>query len=65
MRRWRWCSARPRAPRTARDVLEAFDEAVPPLWQGANCHVPGAGERLQGLAKVRRRLIGFLQEGRP
>jgi hypothetical protein len=35
------------APQTARDFLEAFDEAVPPLWQGESCSVPGAGERLQ------------------
>jgi hypothetical protein len=53
------------APQTVRDFLEAFDEAVPPLWQGASCHVPGEGERLQGLAKASRRLIGFLQERRP
>lgn len=53
------------APQTARDFLEAFDEAVPPLWQGATCHVPGEGERLQGLAKATRRLIGFVQERAP
>jgi hypothetical protein len=53
------------APQTARDFLEAFDEAAPPLWQGERCQVPGEGERLQGLAKAGRRLIGFLQERRP
>jgi hypothetical protein len=53
------------APQTARDFLEAFDEAAPPLWQGETCHVQGEGERLQGLAKASRRLIGFLQERRP
>jgi len=53
------------APQTARDFLDAFDEAVPPLWQGEKCHVQGEGERLQGLAKASRRLIGFLQERRP
>ena len=49
------------APQTARDFLEAFDEAVPPLWRGEACQVPGEGERLQGLAAAGRRLIGFLQ----
>jgi hypothetical protein len=53
------------APQTARDFLAAFDEVVPPLWQGAACQVPGEGERLQGLAAVGRRLIGFLQERAP
>lgn len=53
------------APQTARDFLDAFDEAVPPLWQGERCHVQGEGERLQGLAKASRRLIGFLHERRP
>src|SRR5919106_5392680 len=53
------------APQTARDFLEAFDEAAPPLWQGERCHVPGEGERLQGLAAAGRRLIGFLQERAP
>jgi hypothetical protein len=53
------------APQTARDFLDAFDEAVPALWQGATSHVQGEGERLQGLAKASRRLIGFLQERRP
>ena len=53
------------APQTARDFLDAFDEAVPPLWQGEACQVQGEGERLQGLAKAGRRLIGFLQERRP
>jgi hypothetical protein len=32
---------------------------------GETCHVQGEGERLQGLAKASRRLIGFLQERRP
>jgi hypothetical protein len=53
------------APQTARDFLDAFDEAVPPLWQGEAGQVPGEGERLQGLAKAGRRLIGCLQERRP
>jgi hypothetical protein len=53
------------APQTVRDFLEAFDQAVPPLWQGAACQVPGEGERLQGLAAAGRRLIGFLQERAP
>jgi hypothetical protein len=53
------------APQTARDFLDAFDEAVPALWQGERCQVQGEGERLQGLAKAGRRLIGFLQERRP
>ena len=53
------------APQTARDFLEAFDEAVPPLWQGETCQAQGEGQRLQGLAKASRRLIGFLQERRP
>ena len=53
------------APQTARDFLDAFDEATPPLWQGERCQVPGEGERLQGLAKANRRLIAFLQERRP
>jgi hypothetical protein len=53
------------APQTARDFLDAFDEAVPPLWQGERCLVQGEGERLQGLAKANRRLIAFLQERRP
>jgi hypothetical protein len=53
------------APQTARDFLEAFDEAAPPLWQGEACQVPGEGERLQGLAAAGRRLIGFLQERAP
>jgi hypothetical protein len=53
------------APQTARDFLDAFDEAAPPLWQGERCQVQGEGERLQGLARAGRRLIGFLQERRP
>jgi Transposase DDE domain group 1 len=53
------------APQTARDFLESFEEAAPPLWQGERCHVPGEGERLQGLAAAGRRLIGFLQERAP
>jgi hypothetical protein len=53
------------APQTARDFLEAFDQAVPPLFRGERCQVPGEGERLQGLAKASRQLIGFLQERRP
>jgi hypothetical protein len=53
------------APQTARDFLEAFDEALPPLWRGERAAVPGEGERLQGLAQANRRLIAFLQERRP
>jgi Transposase DDE domain group 1 len=53
------------APQTARDFLDAFDEAAPPLWQGEKCQVQGEGERLQGLAQASRRLIGFLQQRRP
>jgi Transposase DDE domain group 1 len=53
------------APQTARDFLDAFDEAVPPLWQGERCQVQGEGLRLQGLAKACGRLIGFLQERAP
>jgi Transposase DDE domain group 1 len=53
------------APQTARDFLEAFDQAVPPLWQGERSRVPGEGERLQGLAAANRRLIAWLQERRP
>jgi hypothetical protein len=53
------------APQTARDFLDAFDQGVPPLWQGERCRVHGEGERLQGLAKANRRLIAFLQERRP
>ena len=53
------------APQTARDFLDAFDQAAPPLWQGEKCRVQGEGERLQGLAQANRRLIGFLQERRP
>jgi hypothetical protein len=52
------------APQTARDFLEAFDEAAPLLWQGERCRVPGEGERLQGLRAVNRRLIAWLQEHR-
>ncbi len=53
------------APQTARDFLEAFDEAVPPLWQGEKANVPGEGERLQGLAAANRRLLSWLQERAP
>jgi hypothetical protein len=53
------------APQTARDFLEAFDQAALPLWQGERCQVQGEGERLQGLAKASRQLIAFLQERRP
>ena len=53
------------APQTARDFLDAFDQAAPPLWQGERCRVQGEGERLQGLAKASRRLIGFLQARQP
>jgi hypothetical protein len=53
------------APQTARDFLEAFEEAAPPLWQGERCHVPGDGERLRGLRSADRHLIAWLQEHRP
>jgi hypothetical protein len=53
------------APQTARAVPDAFAEAAPPLRQGETCHVQGEGERLQGSAKAKRRLIAFLQERRP
>jgi hypothetical protein len=53
------------APQTARDFLEAFDEALPPLWQGEKAHVPGAGERLQGLAAANRRPLIWLQARAP
>ena len=53
------------APQTARDFLEAFDEAVPALWQGERCHVQGEGPRLQGLSAANRRLIAWLQERAP
>ncbi len=48
------------APQTARDFLDAFDEAAPPLWQGERAAVPGAGPRLQGLAQANRRLMIFV-----
>ena len=53
------------APQTARDFLEAFDEAVPALWQGERCHVQGEGPRLQGLSAANRPLIAWLQERAP
>jgi hypothetical protein len=53
------------APQTARDFLEAFEQAGPPLWQGESAMVPSEGDRLQGLAAANRRLIGFLQERAP
>jgi hypothetical protein len=53
------------APQTARDFLEAFDEALPPLWQGERAAVPGEGPRLQGLAHANRRLVAWLQERAP
>jgi hypothetical protein len=49
------------APQTARDFLEAFDEAAPLLWQGERAAVPGEGPRLQGLAPANRRLVAWLQ----
>jgi hypothetical protein len=53
------------APQTARDFLEAFDEALPPLWQGERCQVQGEGARLQGLSAANRRLMAWLQERAP
>jgi hypothetical protein len=53
------------APQTARDFLDAFDEAAPPLWQGERAAVPGAGPRRQGLAQANRRLVSWLQERAP
>jgi hypothetical protein len=53
------------APQTARDFLDAFDEAAPPLWQGERCQVPGEGPRLLGLAKANRQLVAWLQDRRP
>jgi len=53
------------APQTARDFLDGFDEAVPPLWQGERCRVQGEGDRLQGLAKASRQLVAWLQERSP
>lgn len=51
------------ASQTARDFLEAFDEALPPLWQGdQGASVPAESERLQGLFAANRRLVAFLQE---
>ena len=54
------------APQTARDFLEAFDEALPPLWQGDHgASVPAEGDRLQGLHAASRQLVSFLQERSP
>lgn len=54
------------APQTARDFLEAFDEALGPLWQGGHgASVPAEGQRLQGLDAASRRLVAFLQERAP
>lgn len=54
------------APQTARDFLEAFDEALPPLWQGdQGACVFAEGEKLQGLDAASRRLVAFLQERAP
>lgn len=54
------------APQTARDFLDAFDEALPPLWQGDHgASVPAEGERLQGLDAANRQLVAFLQERAP
>jgi DDE family transposase len=53
------------APQTARDFLDAFDQGLPPLWQGERSQVPSEGERLQGLGAANRRLIAWLQECRP
>ena len=53
------------APQTARDFIDAFDEAAPVLWQGAKAAVPGEGERLQGLMQANRRLVAWQQERVP
>jgi hypothetical protein len=53
------------APQTARDFLDAFDEAAPLLWRGERAAVPGEGPRLQGLAQAQRRLVAWLQERLP
>ena len=53
------------APQTARDFLEAFGEAAPPLWQGERAAVPGEGPRLHGLAHANRRLVAWLQQRAP
>jgi Transposase DDE domain group 1 len=53
------------APQTARDFLEAFDQAAPPLWQGERAALPGEGPRRQGLAHANRRLVAWLQERAP
>ena len=53
------------APQTARDFLDAFDEAAPILWQGAKAAVPGEGERLQGLMQANRRLWPGSRNGCP
>lgn len=54
------------APQTARDFLDAFDEALPPLWQGElGASVPAESEQLQGLFAANRRLVAFLQERSP
>lgn len=50
------------APQTARDFLDAFDEALPPLWQGEHgASVAAEGDRLQGLHAASRQLVAFLQ----
>ena len=52
------------APQTARDFLEAFDEALPPLWQGDHgALVHAEGERLQGLDATNRQ-AGALRQRR-
>lgn len=53
------------APQTARDFLDAFDQAASPLWQGERAAVPGEGAHLQGLAQANRQLVAWLQERAP
>jgi len=53
------------AAQTARDFLDAFEEAAPALWQGTKAVVPGEGDRLQGLMQANRRLVAWQQERVP
>jgi hypothetical protein len=53
------------APQTAGGFLEAFEKAVPPLWQGDRRRSQGEEPRLQGLSAANRRLVAWLQERAP